>query len=66
MTDRYVGTAVNCRRISVPASGNLESYYLRKFWDVTLREEEPIDWLPAWCEAIELDPSEIAPEQAHG
>ena len=52
---------MNCRKISVPNSGNLESYYLRKFWDVTLREEEPIDWLPAWCEVVALPPSEIEP-----
>ena len=56
---------MTCRRISVPFSGNLESCYLRKFWEVTLREEQPIDWLPVWCEVVELGPSEIAPEQAH-
>ena len=52
---------MNCRKIEVPNSGNLESYYLRKFWEVTLREEEPIDWLPAWCEVVALPPPEIEP-----
>ena len=50
---------MSCRKIEVPNSGNLESYYLRKFWDVTLREEKPIDWLPAWREAMALPTSEI-------
>ena len=51
---------MTCRKIEVPNSGNLESHYLRKFWEVTLREEEP-DWLPAWCEVVVLPPSEIEP-----
>lgn len=52
---------MSCRKISVPASGNLESCYLGIFWSVTLREEEPINWLPACVPVIELDPSEIEP-----
>ena len=60
---------MTCRRIQAPR--NLESWYLKKYWEAEHSAGQPIQWLPACVPAIELDPSdldpsEIAPEQAHG
>jgi hypothetical protein len=52
---------MTCRKIEVPRSGNLESWWLMRFWEVTHREEGPIHWLPVCVPIIELDESEIDP-----
>ena len=59
------------RKIEVPFSGNLESWYLKRHWEVEHSAGLLIQWLPACVSVTELDPSdldpsEIAPEQAHG
>ena len=54
---------MTCRKIEVPNSGNIESCYLRKFWDVTLREEGPLCWIPQpeVTVIIEIDPDDAVP-----
>jgi hypothetical protein len=48
-------------RIQVPKDGNLESCYLRKYWEAEHGAGQPIHWLPACVPIIELDASEIDP-----
>ena len=65
---------MTCSRIPVPRS--LESWYLKRHWEVEHSAGQPIQWLsvcvsvteldPSDLDPSDLDPSEIAPEQAHG